>query len=80
MKKRIIPLLIAILAACPAWAAPSISGVSGTASGGEAITISGSDFGNGPSIVIFDDFEKGANILFVIRRSMIWLPRSGWPS
>lgn len=50
-----------VLACASAWAAPSISGVSGTASGGEAITISGSDFGNGPSIVIFDDFEKGTS-------------------
>lgn len=43
-------------------AAPAISGVSGTVSNGESITISGSDFGaTGPTIVLFDDFEKGTN-------------------
>lgn len=62
MSRLISLIAICLVLACAsAWAAPSISGVSGTASGGEAITISGSDLGNGPSIVIFDDFEKGTN-------------------
>lgn len=54
-------LLIAILVASTAWAAPSISSVSGTVSSGQSITISGSGFGSGPNVVIFDDFEKGSN-------------------
>lgn len=57
MKKRLIPLLIAILAACPAWAAPSVSGVSGTITHGNTITISGSGFGSKGSAapVVWDD-------------------------
>ena len=44
------------------WAAPSISGVQGSVSNGQSITISGSGFGTtGPTIQIFDDFEKGTN-------------------
>lgn len=42
-------------------AAPAISGVSGTVSNGNTVTISGSGFGTGPNIVLFDDFEKGTN-------------------
>ncbi len=44
------------------WAAPSISSVSGTISDGQTITVGGSGFGdNGPTIKVFDDFEKGTN-------------------
>jgi hypothetical protein len=42
-------------------AAPSISSVSGTVSNGQAITITGSSFGAGPSVLVFDDFEGGTN-------------------
>jgi hypothetical protein len=43
-----------------AWAAPSISTVSGTVGNGQSITINGSGFGaNGPNVLLFEDFEKG---------------------
>ena len=42
-------------------AAPAISGVQGTISNGTSITITGSGFGaTGPTIQVFDDFDKGA--------------------
>lgn len=44
------------------WAAPSITGINGTLSNGQSITITGSGFGaTGPTVVLFDDFEKGTN-------------------
>jgi len=55
-------LLFFLLIAIQIQAAPSITGVSGTLSNGETITISGTGFGNtGPSILMFDDFELGSN-------------------
>lgn len=43
-------------------AAPSISGIQGTVSNGQSITIDGSSFGaSGPNVIIFDDFEGGTN-------------------
>jgi hypothetical protein len=42
-------------------AAPSISSVTGTMTNGSSITIAGSGFGSGPTVVLFDDFEKGTN-------------------
>ena len=43
-------------------AAPAITGVGGTVSNGQTITISGTGFGSsGPTIAIFDDFEKGTS-------------------
>jgi len=45
-----------------AWAAPSISDVSwsGSLSDGTELTITGTDFGaDGPTVVLFDDFEDG---------------------
>ena len=43
-----------------AWAAPAITGVSGTVQDGQTVTISGSGFGaTGPNVVLFDSFEKG---------------------
>lgn len=46
-----------------AFAAPSISGVSGTVSDGSSITISGSGFGtkSSASPLVFDTFESGTN-------------------
>ncbi len=41
--------------------APTVSGVSGTVSNGQSITIAGSSFGSGPNVAVFDDFEKGTN-------------------
>jgi hypothetical protein len=41
-------------------AAPMITSVTGTISNGQTVTISGSGFGtDGPTVVLFDDFEKG---------------------
>lgn len=40
-------------------AAPSISGISGSIADGQTVTISGSGFGNGPTVLVFDDFEGG---------------------
>ena len=43
-----------------AFAAPAITGVSGTVQDGQTVTISGSGFGaTGPNVVLFDSFEKG---------------------
>lgn len=42
-------------------AAPSVSSVSGTIADGQSITISGSSFGAGPNVLVFDDFEGGSN-------------------
>jgi hypothetical protein len=56
-----VPALL--LAAGPptvAWAAPTISGVNGTVQDGQTVTISGSGFGSGPNVVLYDSFEKGA--------------------
>lgn len=60
---RIIPLLLALFSLAPpvVWSAPVVSGVTGAVSNGQSITISGSDFGSGPTIAVFDDFEKGIN-------------------
>lgn len=55
-------LAMAWLVVPNALAAPSISGIQGTVSNAQAVTINGSGFGStGPNIVIFDDFEKGTN-------------------
>jgi len=40
---------------------PSVSGVSGTIDQWETITVSGSGFGSGPNVVLFDDFELGTD-------------------
>ena len=43
-----------------AFAAPAVTGVSGTVQDGQTVTISGSGFGaTGPNVVLFDSFEKG---------------------
>jgi hypothetical protein len=42
-----------------ALAAPTITVVSGGMADGATVTISGSGFGSGPNVVIFDDFESG---------------------
>lgn len=58
IKKYLIILFLLI--SYPAFA--DITGVSGTVSNGQSITILGSGFGaNGPSVLVFDDFERGTN-------------------
>ena len=59
--RRIKAILLLCLVPAALWAAPAVTGVSGTVSNGGTITISGSGFGSGPSILIFDDFEGGTN-------------------
>jgi len=60
--KRLLCSLLLLAVAGSAFAAPSVTGVSGTVSNGESITITGTDFGaTGPTVVLFDDFEKGTN-------------------
>jgi hypothetical protein len=49
---------VVVLAALPALAA-TISGVSGTVAQRGTLTITGSNFGNGPNVAAFDDFEGG---------------------
>ena len=50
-------VLIAFGTAC--IAAPAITGVAGSMADGQTVTISGSGFGNGPTVLVFDDFESG---------------------
>jgi hypothetical protein len=58
----IILCLLFWLVPTHAQAVPSVTGYSGTMSNGESITISGSAFGsNGPTVILFDDFELGTN-------------------
>lgn len=70
MRKRLRSICIALLAVTcclsfwplPLYANPSINDVSGVVSEGLSIVISGSAFGAvGPTILIFDDFEKGSS-------------------
>lgn len=43
------------------WAAPSISGVSGTLTHGQTVTVSGADFGTGATLYLWDNFEDGVD-------------------
>ncbi len=52
-----IPFLFAVSGAN---ATPAITSVQGTYANGQNITISGSGFGSGPHVEIYDDFENGA--------------------
>ena len=57
-----IVITFSIIFANSAQAAPAVGSVSGTVAGGQTITITGTGFGTtGPTIKVFDDFEKGAN-------------------
>ena len=54
--------LAALIFAAPLMAQPLISDVQGTIANGQLITVSGSAFGaTGPNVLLFDDFELGAN-------------------
>ena len=50
-------VLMAFGPACVA--APAITGVAGSIADGQTVTISGSGFGNGPTVLVYDDFESG---------------------
>lgn len=59
MKKTLFIILYIVLIPVLSFS-QTISGVSGTISNGQSITISGSSFGsNGPTVILFDDFEGG---------------------
>ena len=86
--KLIITTCVALLRLCSndAWAAPAITGVSGTVQDGQTVTISGSGFGaTGPNVVLFDSFEKGTvstNISTTSNSADVgnWNALSGGPS
>jgi hypothetical protein len=58
---KFLPLMILqlVIFATTAWSAPLINEVHGLIQNGQSINITGSGFGNGPKIAIFDDFESG---------------------
>jgi len=65
-----------------AQAAPSVSSVSGSITQGSTITVSGSSFGSGPNVVVFDDFEGGTDGEYIMTGSGSalvgeWASRSG---
>jgi len=55
--KKIFLLLILIFWPSFLWAAPSITGYTGTPAHGNELVVSGSSFGTGPTIHKWDDFE-----------------------
>lgn len=66
MISRLVALILIFILPSLSLAAPSISGVTGTVSNGESITISGTGFGStGPTIIVFDDFEAGTNTAYI---------------
>ena len=57
-----MPLIFLLLILLPSLGfAASITGVSGTPADGNSLTISGSGFGSGPTVLVFDDFEDGTS-------------------
>lgn len=61
MKKSIIIILLCLFPSA-AFATPAITDLSGTMSNAQTLTITGTGFGaTGPTIVVFDDFEKGTS-------------------
>lgn len=54
-------LLVIIIVLLPVFvnAAPTISSISGSVSDSQSITINGTNFGSGPNVVLFDDFNGG---------------------
>ncbi len=75
---------MAVFFAVPVFAAPSITGVNGTITSNQNIIISGTSFGTGPNIVIFDDFELGENGSYILSGNGSaqvgkWEAREGYP-
>ena len=58
---HIVLVSLALASATGASASPAISSVNGDMQQGSTITVSGSNFGTGPSGVVFDDFELGTD-------------------
>jgi len=67
--------LCLIMSVATAISDPVVTGVNGTVSNGQSITVNGSGFGStGPTVVMFDDFEKGttgSNIMLGSNSSQI---------
>jgi hypothetical protein len=63
MKKLFYIILIFLIFPNFVWSAPSISGVGGTVSDGQSVTISGSSFGTKATVVPYrwDNFEQGTS-------------------
>jgi len=62
MIRVVAQLLLLFVFGASSFAAPSVTGVTGTISNGQSVTISGTDFGaTGPTVVLFDDFEDGTS-------------------
>lgn len=62
--RRLIALFIYSVVMMPSFcfAEPSITSVSGTVTNGQSVTITGTGFGaNGPTVLLFDDYEGGTN-------------------
>lgn len=57
MMKRLSLVFIAYGSVCVAG--PAITGVTGSIADGQTVTVSGSGFGDGPTVLVFDDFESG---------------------
>lgn len=56
---KVLALLSAVVMSS-VEAAPAVTSISGTIGDGQQVTITGSGFGStGPTVVLFDDFEKG---------------------
>jgi len=59
---RYAALVLLLVLVGSAFAAPNVTGSSGTFADGEAVTFTGSGFGaTGPNIIMFDDFEDGSD-------------------
>jgi len=61
MSNKIFFILLIYLLCCSRllFAAPTITGVSGTIVDNSSVTVSGLSFGNGPNVELFDPFEGG---------------------
>jgi hypothetical protein len=60
-KQAVYIIVVLLLFSTFAYAAPSVTGFSGTTSRNQTVTITGSSFGSGPTVAIYDDFEGGSN-------------------
>ncbi len=69
-------LSVALLVSADASAAPTISGSSGNATVKGTINVSGSGFGPGPNVVLYDDFESGGAVGNLV--SLTGAPVGNW--
>lgn len=60
LKIIIFIVLMQVLTAAISFAAPAVTGITGTSTNGSIITVTGTGFGaNGPTIELYDEFESG---------------------